>query len=637
MALASCEDVPAPYELNIDPAQPGVSAAKPMPWSSSSLNDFSVFTEEGVAWSLGNTYAKATGYNSSDKSYTKSTSWLISPAFNTTAESGKAFISFKYELHYASKLMDNHKVYATDAYTGNPLTTSWLELPVALEANSGSTWNFDYEAAVALPSSLVNCDSVFVSFFFTCPADNSSTWELEDFMIAEGEPGDKPAAADISNTPETAYTVSQANALITAGQGLSTKVYVKGTVKGSPDIDTSYGNATYYITDGTEDLEIYRGYSLGGAKFTSKTEIKAGDELIVYGQLVNYNGTYEFTTGSQIYSKNGETSGTTNPDTPDTPPTGSVNELRFDSNVWGLPEGSANGKTATESFTNGTHTIKLTAGSDGKYYFNTQGYLMLGKKDATLELPAFDFPVASIEVEGRKDASASTLQNIYVGSTAVSTETKGAQTTNVFNIKEGYRAAGTIYTLRVNSAHNSQIVSIKVIPADGTDVGGNPDPGTDPDTPDAEGYSIDFKAGQGDWTIQDVKLSDGVSYVWSQDSKYGMKATAYVGGSNHEAESWLISPAIKVITGVFKFREAANFFTLINNLDTYTKVMVQVAGTDTWTELHCTRGASGTSWTFGDSQASLAEYAGQSIRIAFVYSSNSTICGTWEIDNLTVQ
>ena len=40
--------------------------------------------------------------------------------------------------------------------------------------------------------------------------------------------GDAPIIVDISNTPETAYTVAKAKQLIDAGEGLSTEVYVKG-------------------------------------------------------------------------------------------------------------------------------------------------------------------------------------------------------------------------------------------------------------------------------------------------------------------------------------------------------------------------------------------------------------------------
>ena len=122
-------------------------------------------------------------------------------------------------------------------------------------------------------------------------------------------------SVDISNTPETAYTVAEANDLITAGEGLTTEVYVKGVITKIDEVSTSYGNATYYINDTqTEEgqLCIFRGYYLDGEKFTAEDQIKVGDEVIVYGELVNYGGTYEMTTGSEIYSINGITSGISN-------------------------------------------------------------------------------------------------------------------------------------------------------------------------------------------------------------------------------------------------------------------------------------------------------------------------------------
>lgn len=120
---------------------------------------------------------------------------------------------------------------------------------------------------------------------------------------------------DITNTPETAYTVAKANDLITAGQGLETEVYVIGTITKIQEVSTSYGNATYWIGDGTEysanDLEIYRGYYLEGEYFTAEDQIKVGDKVIVYGNLVDYKGTKEMT-GSSIYSLNGVTTGISN-------------------------------------------------------------------------------------------------------------------------------------------------------------------------------------------------------------------------------------------------------------------------------------------------------------------------------------
>lgn len=145
--------------------------------------------------------------------------------------------------------------------------------------------------------------------------------------------------------------------------------------------------------------------------------------------------------------------------------------LDFTTNGWGLPEDSKNKATASASFTNGTYTITLAA-ADG-YYFNTQGYLMLGKSGSTLTLPAFSFDVEKIEVVGNGGASTSVKQNIYVGDVAVSTETTGAGTsdkaaiTNTYEIASDYQAAGNVYVLKVTSKQNTQITKINIYKKNG--------------------------------------------------------------------------------------------------------------------------------------------------------------------------
>ncbi|WP_308229144.1 Ig-like domain-containing protein [uncultured Prevotella sp.] len=144
-----------------------------------------------------------------------------------------------------------------------------------------------------------------------------------------------------------------------------------------------------------------------------------------------------------------------------------------DNSKWKLPEGSSKKLKESKEFSNGTYTVVLTAASSG-YYFNSDGYLMLGKKDATLTLPKFNFAVSKIEVIGHAGASASVLQNIFVGNVAVSTETKGAALdtgnpqstgdakTNTYEINAAYQAAGNQYTLKVTSKHNTQITKILI-------------------------------------------------------------------------------------------------------------------------------------------------------------------------------
>lgn len=109
-------------------------------------------------------------------------------------------------------------------------------------------------------------------------------------------------------------------------------VYVKGKISRIADKGTftdggTYGNASFYISeDGSESGEFYcyRVLYLGNKKFEAgQTDIKVGDEVVIYGQLMNYrNNTPETVAGkAYLYSLNGDTGGDT-PPTPPTPPSG---------------------------------------------------------------------------------------------------------------------------------------------------------------------------------------------------------------------------------------------------------------------------------------------------------------------------
>ena len=90
--------------------------------------------------------------------------------------------------------------------------------------------------------------------------------------------------------------MAEALALIEAGKGLENKVYVKGYITNIKEVSTSFGNATYSLNDdNTYNAEtallVYRGYYLDGERFTAEDQIKVGDQVVVYGQLVDFKGT----------------------------------------------------------------------------------------------------------------------------------------------------------------------------------------------------------------------------------------------------------------------------------------------------------------------------------------------------------
>ncbi len=157
--------------------------------------------------------------------------------------------------------------------------------------------------------------SVFMMFMvamtFTSCADVPMPYD-DPNQAAIDEEGSAVEPAGLG-TIDDPYNVAAANALIESGEAPETSVYVKGKIVSIREIDTaSFGNATFYISDdgnSKNQLTVYRSMSLGKKPFKSEDEIKDGDEVIICGVLVNYNGTYEFTQGCYIYSLNGETAG----------------------------------------------------------------------------------------------------------------------------------------------------------------------------------------------------------------------------------------------------------------------------------------------------------------------------------------
>lgn len=97
------------------------------------------------------------------------------------------------------------------------------------------------------------------------------------------------------------------------------------------------------------------------------------------------------------------------------------------------------------------------------------------KGTPTITLPELGFAVEKIEVVGNKGASKSVKQNIYVSSTAVSTETTGVKNedgsakTNVYYIKEGYQDGKRKYIIKaIGSSGDAQITYVKIYGKDQT-------------------------------------------------------------------------------------------------------------------------------------------------------------------------
>ena len=138
-------------------------------------------------------------------------------------------------------------------------------------------------------------------------------------MPTEDEtPEVQPAGTGTAADP---FNVAGAVKYIEDGGSESELKYVKGKVVSIEKFDASYGSMIYYISDdgtSTNQFKVYNGYAgPNRTKFSGADALKAGDEVVICGNLIVYSGTKEFQTGNYIVSLNGE-GGTTTPDTPTT-------------------------------------------------------------------------------------------------------------------------------------------------------------------------------------------------------------------------------------------------------------------------------------------------------------------------------
>ena len=109
----------------------------------------------------------------------------------------------------------------------------------------------------------------------------------------------------IANTKEGAYTVEQAIALIDAGKGLATPVYVKGVVsKIVTPYSTQYRNITFDVSDDgattTPQFQFFRNQKDAENTYTEDPNIAVGATVVGYGILKKFNDTYEFDKGNYL-------------------------------------------------------------------------------------------------------------------------------------------------------------------------------------------------------------------------------------------------------------------------------------------------------------------------------------------------
>jgi|GEM_PF-1162497 hypothetical protein len=139
------------------------------------------------------------------------------------------------------------------------------------------------------------------------------------------------------------------------------------------------------------------------------------------------------------------------------------------------------------------------------------------------------------------------------------------------------------------------------------------------------------------FTLENVKLPEGSTYIWKLDNYGYMKASGYVGGKNWDSEGWLISSEVELsadANAVLTFEQAYNYFSNIATAAEEGSVNVREKGGQ-WVKLTVPTLPEKLGWTMvASGDIDLSAYNGKTIQIGFCYKSTAAKAGTWEVKNV---
>lgn len=296
-------------------------------------------TDTGITYTMMGTYVNngylmVAGKNTAGAYISWTLDFDMSQLVMTTSSGGSTNANSKVNVYANDQIIEEE--FAVNAQNA----TYTIDIPEAYQA-AGTVYKVE--------SATTQYNQQFASFTYVRPGN-------------EGQGGGETPKPEVPDAPEGVITVAQALSLLADGyEGDAT---VKGIISeisdmSNTDSGSTYGNATYYIKDALTDndaLEVFRGYWLNGEKFATGTEIAVGGTVTVEGKLINYNGTYEFTSGSKVVAYEAP-----NGDVP-VPPTPEV------------PEGTA----VTFNFTDPS-TLGLGIAADDAVYTATGEYVLAGQ------------------------------------------------------------------------------------------------------------------------------------------------------------------------------------------------------------------------------------------------------------------
>ena len=245
--FTSCEDVPAPYNMTFDD-----SNVTPTPQPTTDLNT------EATAWTVAEAVQKIqAGQTSKGEAYVKG---VISAV--TFYDANHKSITYYLSDNGTDKTL---QVFSGKGVNGADFTAQTdlqVGQTVVVKGNLKSFTNKQGQTIMEIDRS-----SKIITI------TNSVT------------PTPQPTA-DL-NTEATAWTVAEAVQKIQANQTATGEAYVKGIISEVTNYNEKYKSITYYISDNGTDktLQVFSGKGLNGADFAAKTDLQAGQTVVVKGNL----------------------------------------------------------------------------------------------------------------------------------------------------------------------------------------------------------------------------------------------------------------------------------------------------------------------------------------------------------------
>lgn len=136
--------------------------------------------------------------------------------------------------------------------------------------------------------------------------------DIQPTTLADDDvpPTSKPTGSGTQTDPYNVAGIIEATKNLASGATTTKEYYAKGYVSKVGSFNEKFNSLSYYISDDKDgdmnSFYVYSGQGLGNTNFSSASDLKVGDEVVVYGKVTNYNGTIEFQSQNYIVTLNGQ-------------------------------------------------------------------------------------------------------------------------------------------------------------------------------------------------------------------------------------------------------------------------------------------------------------------------------------------